>query len=327
MPTVTSQNNQLFRYLSAGFLGASVIYLVYEIAWFEGYPELIIALKESSRKHFIWLIAVVALLPLNWLIEALKWKKVCRYHEKFKLSTAFKAVLAGTSSGFVTPNRIGDIIGRMNFIHEENRKRAISLAAINSLTQNLAILLPGIPLAILFFLQQQTDIKSATYILFLIVIMLLLICTLIVLPQIAKRVKNQKLQPYFSGHANYTINDMAVITGWSLLRFFVFSLQLFLMLRFFGIELTATQALTSIPVTYLLVTFTPSFAFSEAAIRGSWAVFVIGSFATNTPGILMAGVGLWFINVILPVIAGNILLLKLRLGKASASSKFPELTN
>lgn len=313
MSPVSSSNNHLFRYLSAGFLVASVVYLAYEITRFKGYPELIGTFRNSSIEKYIWLVAVMALLPFNWLMEALKWRKVCRYLEKFKLNTAFKAILAGTSSGFVTPNRLGDIVGRMHFLLPANRKGAVSLAAINSLTQNIAILLPGIPLAILFFLQQQTNIKSETYILFLIVILLLLICALIVLPQIAKSVKNEKLLPYFSGLTNYTIKDLAIITGWSLLRFFVFSLQLFLMLRFFGVELTAAQAVTSIPVTYLLVTFTPSFAFSEAVIRGSWAVFVIGTFATNTPGILMAGVGLWFINVIIPVIIGNILLLKLRL--------------
>jgi len=265
----------------------------------------------------MWLMAVVFLLPFNWLIEALKWKRVCRYIENFKISTAFKAILAGAASGFVTPNKVGDIIGRMNFLHEENRKSAVSLAAINSLTQNIAILLPGIPLAILFFLQQQTATQSSTYLLFLLAILMLFSITLLVLPRIATKIKNQKLQPYFSGLTNYTIIDMAVITGWSLLRFFVFSMQLFLMLRFFGVELTAAQALTSIPVTYLLITFTPSFAFSEAVIRGSWAVFVIGSFAINIPGILMAGVGLWFINVVIPVITGNILLMKLKLAKAN----------
>jgi hypothetical protein len=61
------------------------------------------------------------------------------------------------------------------------------------------------------------------------------------------------------------------------------------------------------------VTFTPSFAFSEALIRGSWAVFVIGSFADNIPGILMAGVGLWLVNVVVPVVIGSVLSsLKLR---------------
>lgn len=318
MPHSSPKNKRLFHYSSMAFLVASVVYLLYEIYRFEGYHDLFAALKENVSSNFIWMIAVVVLLPFNWLMEAMKWKWVCRSLEKIKLNTAFKAVLAGMSSGFVTPNRIGDIVGRMHFLKEENLKGAVSLAAMNSLTQNIAILLPGIPLALLFFAQQQTEIQSKIYIIFLFAALLFFILGVLVLPLIAKHTKSQHLQTYFSGLINYSIKDISVITAWSLLRFAVFSLQLFLMLRFFGVELTVVQALTSIPVTYLLITFTPSFAFSEAIIRGSWAVFVIGTFATNTPGILMAGVGLWFINVIIPVIAGNILLLKLRLEKASS---------
>ena len=317
MPPPTPKSQSLFRYASLVLLVASMVYLVYEIARFKNYEDLLTVFRNSSWLQITWLIAVLILLPINWLIEALKWKRVCRYIERLRPKRAMKAVLAGISSGFVTPNRLGDIVGRMHFLQSKNRDSAVSLAAVNSLTQNLAILLPGIPLAILFFMQKQSPIKSGTYLLFLMAILILFSINLIFLPVIARRIKNEKIQPYFRGLTNYTYNDLVAITGLSLLRFCVFSLQFFLMLRFFGVELTFTQAVTSIPVMYLLVTFTPSFAFSEALIRGSWAVFVIGQFATNTPGILLAGVGLWFINVIIPVITGNILLLKLRLRKAS----------
>ncbi|MDD2284768.1 MAG: lysylphosphatidylglycerol synthase domain-containing protein [Paludibacter sp.] len=317
MHSISLKNNRFFRYVSTILLVTSVVYLVYEITRFDGYDDLLTAFKKSSGYNLLWLIAVLMLLPVNWLVEALKWKKVCCYKEKQNLNTACKAILSGISSGFVTPNRLGDIVGRMHFLQAENRESAVSLAAVNSLTQNLAILLPGIPLAILFFIQhQQSTIQPGTYIFFLVIILLLFSVMLFALPVIARRFKNPKFQAYFSSLTNYTLRDLVVITGWSLLRFLVFSLQLFLMLQFFGVDLTITQAITSIPVTYLLVTFTPSFAFSEALIRGSWAIFVIGQFAPNTPGILLAGVGLWFINVIIPVIAGNILILKLRLGKA-----------
>lgn len=313
MRSISSKENRVFHYISTILLVLSVVYLVYETSRFDDYDNLLAAYKETPRQHFIWLISVFILLPVNWLTEAVKWKKVCCYVEKQHLITAFKAVLAGISSGFVTPNRLGDIVGRMHFLQPENRKSAVSLAAINSLTQNLAILLPGIPLAILFFMQKQSAVQSGTYILFLITILLLFLVTLIVLPVIARRIKQEKIQTYFSGLTNYTFNDMAVITGWSLLRFGVFSFQFFLMLRFFGVELSLTEAVTSIPVMYLLVTFTPSFALSEALIRGSWAVFVIGTFADNIPGILMAGVGLWLVNVVVPVVIGSVLSsLKLR---------------
>lgn len=305
MLSIFSKENRIFHYISTMLLVLSVVYLVYEISRFDEYDSLLAAFKENSRQNFIWLLSVFILLPVNWLIEAIKWKKVCCYLEKQHLTTALKAVLAGISSGFITPNRIGDIVGRMQFMGAENRKSAVSLAAVNSLTQNLAILLPGIPLAILFFIQlQQSTIQSKTYILFLIVILLLFSITLISLPSVAGKINHHKFRSYFRGLANYTFKDMVVITGWSLLRFCVFSCQFFLMLRFFGVELSLTQAVTSIPVMYLLVTFTPSFAFSEALIRGSWAVFVIGSFAGNIPGILMAGVGLWLVNVVVPVVIG-----------------------
>lgn len=313
MPGSSQGNYKLFRLISTIFLVGSVVYLIYEIIRFDQYDDLVAAFKSTGWPNFIWFLAVLILLPVNLLTEAMKWRQVSRYLEYQQLSNAFKAVLAGISSGFVTPNRLGDIVGRMHFLQPENRKSAVSLAAINSLTQNLAILLPGIPLAILFFMQKQSAVQSGTYILFLITILLLFLVTLIVLPVMARSIKQEKIQTYFSGLANYTFNDMAVITGWSLLRFGVFSFQFFLMLRFFGVELSLTQAVTSIPVMYLLVTFTPSFALSEALIRGSWAVFVIGTFADNIPGILMAGVGLWFVNVVVPVVIGaGISSLKLR---------------
>jgi hypothetical protein len=313
MPVSSQDNSKLFRLISAMLFAVSVVYLVYQIIRFDQYSDLGAAFKNTGWPNFIWLLAVLILLPVNLLTETLKWRQVSCYLEKQQLSNAFKAVLAGISSGFATPNRIGDIVGRMHFLQPENRKSAVSLAAINSLTQNLAILLPGIPLAILFFMQKQSAVQSGTYILFLIAILLLFLVTLIVLPVMARSIKQEKIQTYFSGLANYTFNDMAVITGWSLLRFGVFSFQFFLMLRFFGVELSLTEAVTSIPVMYLLVTFTPSFALSEALIRGSWAVFVIGSFAYNIPGILMAGVGLWLVNVVVPVVIGSVLSsLKLR---------------
>lgn len=311
MPDSSVEQNKLFRLISAVLLVTSVVYLGYELIRFDEYDDLLATIKTSRLQNYLWLIAVLGLLPVNILIEAIKWKRVSFHLEKQKLSTTLKAVLAGISTGFVTPNRLGDIIGRMQYLQPENRKSAVSLAAINSLTQNLAILLPGIPLAILFLLQKQSTIQSVTYIAFLCAILLLIAVMLILLPVIARRIKHPKLASYFSSLTNYTLKDLTAITGWSLMRFCVFSLQLFLMMRFFGVELTLVQAVTSIPVTYLLVTFTPSFAFSEALIRGSWAVFVIGSFADNIPGILMAGVGLWFINVIVPVVVGAVQSLKL----------------
>ena len=56
---------------------------------------------------------------------------------------------------------------------------------------------------------------------------------------------------------------------------------------------------------YLLVTYTPTLAASEAAIRGSAAVLVLGVFSTNEIGILLTGILIWVINFIVPMAVGT----------------------
>jgi hypothetical protein len=77
------------------------------------------------------------------------------------------------------------------------------------------------------------------------------------------------------------------------------------MLQFFGVDITVAEAIIAIPTSYLFVTFTPSLAFSEAAIRSSYAVVFIGSFSENIAGIAFAGFLLWIINYGIPMLLGS----------------------
>jgi hypothetical protein len=72
------------------------------------------------------------------------------------------------------------------------------------------------------------------------------------------------------------------------------------------------QALIAIPTNYLFVTFTPSVAFSEAAVRSSYAVLVIGFFSSNIVGIALAGMCIWMINFVIPMMVGSIIMVRNR---------------
>jgi len=96
----------------------------------------------------------------------------------------------------------------------------------------------------------------------------------------------------------------------SLLRYLVFCFQFFLMLRFFGVQLELWQALIAIPANYLFVTFTPSVAFSEAAVRSSYAVLFIGAFSGQVVGIALAGMCIWMVNFVFPMLVGSVVMLK-----------------
>jgi uncharacterized membrane protein len=98
--------------------------------------------------------------------------------------------------------------------------------------------------------------------------------------------------------------------GISFIRCAVFCVQFYFMIRFFSIELTPWQALTAIPTSYLFVTFTPSFAFSEVAIRSSYAVLIIGAFSGQVVNIALAGVCIWVINFVIPMLAGSVVMVR-----------------
>jgi hypothetical protein len=132
---------------------------------------------------------------------------------------------------------------------------------------------------------------------------------LVKLPETGKRIKSPGMQVYFKGVLHFSVGELIEITLISLFRVVVFSTQLYFMLRLFEVNPGINASLIAIPASYLFITFTPSFALSEGIIRSSWALFFIGYFTHFNPGIALAGAGIWLINIVIPVIAGNVLLM------------------
>jgi len=281
-------------------------FLVYKLVIFDQYDAFFAYFGQSVPERYFWLAIAFLLLPLNLLFETIKWKKIVEHSEHVSLKNAFKSVLAGFFTGFATPNRIGEMGGRMLFVRPENRKIAAVYSLLNSFTQNYCIALLGLPAAVLYFLVLEGNIVLFQPVYFVSIAVFVIIFTglYIYLPEIVFLFnKNNKLMQY-SAIANYKKSDLLIIAFYSVLRFLVFSIQFFVVLQFFGVHLTWSEAAISIPVSYLFVTFTPSLAFSEVAIRSSYAVLFIGVFSDNTAGIAFAGFALWLLNFVLPMLAG-----------------------
>lgn len=227
------------------------------------------------------------------------------------MSVAIKSVLAGICSGFFTPNRIGDMVGRISYFPPSEQKAGITLSIVNSLTQNIVVLLYGIPAAIAFFFYVSSGLEQAISwsLLSLAVLLLFLLLFYFQLPRISNHGRLKKIRRFTDCITTYSTSDLLLIIFLSLLRYIVFSSQFLFVLYFFGVELMLWQATIAILAYYLFVTFTPAFAFSEIAIRGSYAVFFVGAFSTNTIGIVTAGVTIWIINTIAPMIIGSVFLL------------------
>jgi hypothetical protein len=306
----------LLRNLEILFFVLSFFFLGYKLFTFQHYDSLAIQWRSMPLSQTWWLIGVLTLLPLNWSLEALKWKMLTSGVQKLSMGDAVKAVLSGISTGFFTPNRVGELVGRIAFLEPGNRKAGITMSFLNSFTQNIVMAMPGIPASILFLFVFKGEIQPDAFHFVLIILMCMLIFGVLyfTLPRWSLKLKksrfSEKIKSFTDCLSTYKPKDLLHILGVSLIRYLVFSSQFYFMLRFFSVELSPWQALISIPTTYLFVTFTPSLAFSEAVVRSSYAVLIIGAYSGQTINIALAGICIWAVNFVIPMLGGSVVIAK-----------------
>lgn len=297
----------------------SFSFLTYILVTYEHYEALFSHLKLMTILQYVWLAAVVLLLPVNLLLESLKWKMLVSSVQKIDLKSSFIAVLAGFSTGFFTPNRVGEMVGRILYLEEGKRKPGVTMSVLNSLTQNLIMVLCGVPACVMFFVwtKAESGVDIQLYLLVLglsfVGFGLLYFFSPLLIRRIKSNIYTRKISSYVSCLSDYSVVSLLKILLVSLLRYFVFSLQFYFMLRFFGVDFSLLAAAIAIPTTYLFVTFTPTLAFSEAAVRSSFAVLFISAFSTQVAGIALAGVCIWMVNTVIPMLAGTIVMAKTKM--------------
>jgi len=98
----------------------------------------------------------------------------------------------------------------------------------------------------------------------------------------------------------------------SCLRFFVFATQYYLLFLLFGVELSWWQGFWSVSVSFLVLSIIPTFAIAELAQRGYIAKTIIGLYSANITGIVFTTASIWVINLVMPAIAGSLLILGIR---------------
>ena len=270
---------------------------------------------NDFKNYFIFFI-VILLMPLNWFIESIKWKFLVRNIEKIEIKTSFKAVFSGITFAIFTPNRIGELAGRIFVLKKENRIKAIFATAAGSLSQQMITLFIGFigGLLFLYFYRERLiniEDRQLYYIkivsIILVIIGFLLLFNLKRLSSMLNRMKlSQKMIDAINVLASYSSMELFRVLLFSLLRYIVFLFQFFLLLSFFNIDIALFEAFICIALTYFVSSVIPTFTLTEIGIRGSAALFFLGLFSDNAVGILSATALLWIINLAIPAIIGSL---------------------
>lgn len=101
------------------------------------------ALATPARLQYLLL--ALALMPVNWLLEARKWQLLMRPFHAWDFGKTLRATLAGVSLSAATPNRVGEIGGRLLYVTKAQAPAVLTTSVIGSACQWIAFLLLAWP--------------------------------------------------------------------------------------------------------------------------------------------------------------------------------------
>jgi len=277
-----------------------------------------------------WLIPALFLMPLNWAFETQKWRILIEGFSPLSFSSAYRAVFSGVTLSIFTPNRIGEYGGRILYVKPEHNWKAVIATLVGSYAQLLALLSMGM-IGLIYFsvIHELIDPFFLPIILFLgfTLVAVLLFCffNIDLIVPIARRLpfihKLKRFVKHVKVLRSYSTKTLAKALLFALARYWVYALQYYLLIRFFGIEVSLLEGLAGISTIYLVQTSIPLPPLMGLFVRSEVALFVWGMYSANEIAILAATFGLWILNLIVPALIGTIFMLNINVLKSLGYEK------
>ena len=264
--------------------------------------------SSFSQVFLLFIVAVLAF--FNVLLESYKWHNLIAWGNNLNIWISIKSILVGFFYGTITPFQLGDYPGRLTYIDQSLRSTALSATWVCSITQNVCNVVVGI-IGILI-LSTKVDLIELNNYLIILLGSLTIILSLIALfsidkitgwvsrLSILKRFDIQEVQ--FSGRL---ISNNLLL---SLSRYATYVVQYYLLLCFWGLEISMLDGFSAIASIYLLQSLIIVPASISLLARGGIALFIFSFWEFNPALILLTSLSLWIINLVIPALLGFILI-------------------
>ncbi len=297
-----TQKKQTISFLVKILLFLAVIWLFYnqisKIDWSN--------INDLHIEQPLFFAITILLVFVNWFFEYLKWDEVLKVSEsQVSLRTRIKSFLAGIVTGFLTPNMLGNFIGRMFYFQRRERIPIILLTLFSNAAQFIASIAFGFIALIWLGTPKIIAFENSDFYLALLApILVLLIWAFMRFEKIKlgfiTRMKIYQRSIPLLQHAKAFRFKLMVF---SLLRHGIFSLQYWLLLKAFGLEIS-WEWFGWIWQVFFWSTLIPSLWFGKLFIRESMALLILAPLTTEPSVILFASLILWVINQIVPALVG-----------------------
>ncbi|MEO8721795.1 MAG: lysylphosphatidylglycerol synthase domain-containing protein [Ginsengibacter sp.] len=319
----------LFKYVLAPLLAGWLFYSLYQqIKLQPNLHESILLIKRAPFDKQAWKFwMVVALAFVNWGLEARKWQVLLKPLQHISFLRAYKSVLSGLALSLNTPNRMGEYGGRILYVKEGSRLKAISLSIAGSISQLIITLVLGCGglIYLLYFQMPGNSIMglSVFWIRMLLFISAIITAMLVLfffrlswLSRIIEKIPAfERFVKYIQILNQFTAKLLLSLLWLSFFRYLVFVLQYILLLQVLDVEIFWVNSFWIITVLFLVLAIVPSFAIADLGIRGKFSTELLSLYSINTLGILGTTFGIWFINLFIPALAGSILIIGIKFFK------------
>lgn len=313
-------------FLSANYLQIIIgiiayAYILYKLYFF------FLAEEFTLKPIFLGLLPVALLLmPLNWFLEALKWRVIISPVVQISINKSIRGILMGLSLGIFTPNRWGELPGRLWVIPSEKSVQALLLSGLGSVFQAAVTLLFGIP-GFLIFRQNfgfNSTMQSGNLNFYLVAFLIVFILVLLFYGlytanfgqlkhfNFKKKYLWAKLQfqALYTNVKKLTILQLSIVFAYSSARYLIFFLQFWILLFACNLELTFFEAAIGVSSYFFVLHFVPVLPGTEPGIRTAGAIAIFEAFSPNVGSITLVAMLLWLINLALPASIGSLLLFK-----------------
>lgn len=280
-------------------------------------------IKNSFQSiKIVYLLTALVLIFVNWGIEAWKWKISVASIQKISFVQAFKAVLSGVTFSVTMPNRVGEYLGRVLYLHEGSRLKTISVTVVGSFAQLLTTIIAGI-IGLVVLKKQLLIIYPGLIIwyqffLYGLITLALLLCLLYfnvagAVSLFHRWIHKKKYFYLIQSLDNFHSHLLWQILLLSFLRYAVFIVQYILIFNLFEVNVEATNIVWVMSIIFLSMAIVPSIALVEVGVRGEISLKLMGIFSANSLGIGLTSVTVWFMNLVFPAILGSLLLLNIKI--------------
>ncbi|MBP6285959.1 MAG: flippase-like domain-containing protein [Ferruginibacter sp.] len=318
----------LLKWIVAPLLASWLFYSLYQQV--KGQPDIDASIALIKTMPFgpmawkFWL--VITFVFVNWGLEARKWQLLMHAVQPMGFFTAFKSVLCGVTLSLNTPNRVGEYGGRILFVNEGNRIKAVTLSIAGSIAQLIITMLMGcLGLTwLLFTMDESATLMGISFFWLRIFLYGSIFATagfMIFFFRLNWLVRLLEKLPYadrFSKYINvletFEAKVLLRLLSISLFRYIIFVLQYIFMLQLLHVEENVWTGFWLITVMFWILAIIPSFAVADLGIRGTVAKTLF-FYSNNLLGILTVTFGIWFVNLFIPAVIGSLLILGIKIRK------------